>query len=101
MYPQAELKRLARTRAFLHRRIAAQRGRIGDAAGEVAVPVHRAEQLWAGWKSISPLLKLGAVPVGLWFQRRRARSGGVASLLKSLPTLLHLFRLFGSRRRAA
>lgn len=94
MYPQTDLSYLARRKSDLRGRIHARRAACADELGRVLRPVAWAEELWAKWKAISPIVKFGAVPLGLLLKNRffpKSR-GVIGGLIRWGPMALNLFR---------
>ncbi len=92
MYPQTDLNILAfRKRALMHR-IRVRRDECEGHAHEVLKPALWAEGLYAKWRTISPLVKLVGVPLGLMATRKLMPK--VGGLLSWAPMALNIFRAF-------
>lgn len=77
MYAERELKRLGAVKSVVRRRIARRRYELSGQVDRVLVPARWVDRAWIWWKSISPMAKLAAAPVGTWllgrlFKRRKA-----------------------------
>jgi hypothetical protein len=88
MYAERELKRLGDVKVIVRRRIARRRSETIEQVDRVIVPVRWADRAWSWWKSVSPMAKLAAAPVGTWligtlFKRRKA----AGSLVRWGPTI--------------
>lgn len=94
MYPKVDLDILAQRKAGLRSRIRWRREACAEEAARVLRPVVWAEGAYAKWKSISPLVKLGAIPLGFLLKRKLfPKSGGViGGLFRYGPLALNLFR---------
>lgn len=95
MYPQGELITLHVAKAALQRRIAARRHQLAVDADLVARPLRWLDRAHAQWRSLAPLVRLSAVPLGLWLTRAVAkRRRIVGRLLRWGSTLFGLVRAF-------
>jgi hypothetical protein len=92
MYPQPDLNLLALRKHALMHRIRVRRDACAGHAHEVMKPVVWIEGLHAKWRSISPLVKLAAVPAGLLITRKFMPKLG--TLFSWAPVALNLFRAF-------
>lgn len=94
MYPQIDLDYLAQRKASLRGRIHIRRSECAVALERVLRPVVWGEGLWVKWKAISPIVKFGAVPLGLLLKNKLfPKSGGViGGLIRWGPMALNLFR---------
>lgn len=94
MYPKVDLEILAQRKDRLRSRIRIRRQASAVEIERVLRPVEWAEGAYAKWKSISPLVKIGAVPLGLLLKRKVfPKSGGLISgLVKWGPLAVNLFR---------
>lgn len=96
MYPQANLDFLAQRKGVLLASIRLRRMECSAQLAEAMQPVAWAESLYARWKSISPLVKVAAVPVGLVLKERLfPKTGMLAGVLRWAPVALNLFRSRG------
>ncbi len=80
MYPRKELTALERSKVKLLARIAARRQECAAAAGRAAEPIRVLDGAMASWRSLSPIVKMAAVPLGFLLKRasgRRARKLGI------------------------
>ena len=76
MYAERELKRLGDVKSVVRRRIARRRYELTSQVDRVLVPARWVDRAWIWWRSVSPMAKLAAAPVGTWllgklFQRRK------------------------------
>ena len=103
MYPTGELRDLAEHKRHLRRRIAARREECAVMAARLARPLHLLEAAAGWWRRVSPLLKLGAIPLGFALSRRFRPGPRLAgrSLLRWLPLVFRLVALFRARGRGA
>lgn len=100
MYPQGELTTLASNKELLRRRIARQRLACEAAAAEVARPLAWISRALTTWRKISPMVKLGAVALGLLARRKlRRRSRLLPALFRLAPLALVLARALGGMRK--
>ncbi len=93
MYPGGELIALGRSKAVLRRRITVRRWQCVDAATSASRSLAWVDRLLAGWRRISPLVKLAAVPLVFRFRRplvRRTRR--LATAMRWLPFVLEVAR---------
>ena len=69
MYPQQELNRLAARKLVLRRHITLHRMDCAEAAVHVVHPLEWLDRMMAFWRSLPPLAKVAAVPLGVLVQR--------------------------------
>lgn len=102
MYPSEELNQLARRKVVLRGSIAVNRWRCVSSAHRLAQPLEWVDRGMDLWQRLSPLIKFGALPIGLLFKRsalpKSSVLGGIGSLLKWAPTILSAFRAFKGMR---
>lgn len=96
MYPQAELNALAERKAALLARITVERDECALHLSQALKPVEWLAQAYAKWRTISPFVKVAAVPLGLFLKHKLLakaaggeRGGG---LFRWVPSLIQLFR---------
>lgn len=93
MYPHGELTRLLDRKAELRRRIAVSRLACMIDAAEVTRPLAWLDQVAATWRGMRPLVRLAAVPLGLWLLRSfRRRFRVVSTVLRWGPLVLGALR---------
>jgi hypothetical protein len=93
MYPHGELTSLAADKSALRRRIRARRSECAAAAARLAQPIAWIDRAHAGWRRLSPLVKLAAVPIGLLVGRLRIRHLRTAgAVLRWSPLVLGAVR---------
>lgn len=94
MYPQVDLEILAQRRERLRSRIRSRREACAVEVERVLRPVEWAENAYAKWKAISPVVKVGAIPLGLLLKKRLfPRSGGIIEgVTRWAPAVINLFR---------
>ena len=102
MYAERELKRLSDVKAVVRRRIARRRSETISQVDRVLVPARWVDRAWIWWKSISPMAKLAAAPIGTWllgslFKRRKA----VSPLMRWGPLLWNAVQGFMRARSGA
>ncbi len=103
MYPSGQLSELAARKTILQARIAVRRWECAVAAVELARPIAAVDRGVAAWHQLLPIVKLLAVPVGVWLARLSQRStplepeakrnGKVAAALAALPLILQAVKL--------
>lgn len=102
MYPTEELVRLARKKERLRGSIARERQEAASSAAELARPAGWIAGALTQWRRLSPLVKIGAVPVALLLQRRCARQARRPSrtrqVLRWAPLVLRAVRILAERR---
>ena len=69
MYPQQELNRLVARKLALRRHVTLHRINCTEAAARIAYPLEWLDRMMAFWRSLPPLTKVAAVPLGLLVQR--------------------------------
>lgn len=95
MYPHGELTTLHAAKAALRRRIAARRHQLTADAGIATRPLRWLDRAHAHWRSLAPVVRLGAVPLGLWLAHAAAKRRNVTGrLLRWGSTLFGLVRAF-------
>lgn len=95
MYPHGELSTLHVAKAALRQRIAHRRQRLAADITRITRPLGWLDRAQAHWRSLGPLVRLGAVPLGLWLTRTVIKQGGFAGrLLRWGTTLSGLVRAF-------
>jgi hypothetical protein len=95
MYPHGELNTLHGAKDALRQRIALRRLRLAADVTGATRPLRWLDRAHARWRSLDPLVRLGAVPLGLWLTRTVTRRGGLAGrLLRWGTTLSGLVRAF-------
>lgn len=95
MYPQGELNTLHAAKASLQRRIAVRRHQLAADADLAMQPLRWLDRAHAQWRSLAPLVRLAAVPLGLWLTRAVAKRRRFAGrLLRWGSTLFGLVRAF-------
>jgi hypothetical protein len=103
MYPSTELDTLALRKLLICSRIRVRRHQCAQAAARVAVPVAWIDRAWAQWKSISPLVKLAAVPLGFMMKKRflpqAGKIGFLGKLLRWAPLATGAWRMFSGMQR--
>ena len=102
MYAERELKRLSEVKSVVRRRIARRRSETVGQVDRVLVPARWVDRAWIWWKSVSPMAKLAAAPVGTWllgtlFRRRKA----VRPLARWAPLLWSAVQGFRRARSGA
>lgn len=106
MFPGEELDDLARRKALLQARIALGRFDCATAAEALVRPLALIDRGVLLWRRISPVVKLLAIPAGLFLGRRlggrasRRRGGRLGTVLSLAPLFLRGVRLFTSARAA-
>jgi hypothetical protein len=99
VYPNEELRSLAAGKALLRQRISTRRLECAAEASRLARPIAWIDRALAGWRRLSPLVKMASVPVGLWMGRSRARPLRTAgAVLRWGPVLLGVFRSLTHQR---
>jgi hypothetical protein len=100
MYPSSEVDSLSLRRSLLCSRIRVRRVQCMIAADRVAQPLRWVDRAWAQWKSISPLVKLAAVPMGFALKRTVFRRAGLfGKFLRWTPMVMGAFRLFQTMKQ--
>ena len=99
MYPKVDLEVLAQRKERLRSRIRSRRETCAVEFERVLRPVVWLEDIYAKWKALSPLVKLGAIPLGIFLKKKVfPRSGGViGGLWRWAPLALDLFRMSRAR----
>ena len=94
MYPKVDLEILEQRKAALRTRIRVRRAACAIEIDRVLRPAVWLEGAYAKWKAISPLVKVGAIPLGLLLKNKLfPRSGGLISgLVRWGPTAFNLLR---------
>ena len=108
MYPRGELDALAARKALLQARIAVRRWEVAQAASRLARPLAMVDRGLQMWRSISPFVKLLALPGGLLLtkflkSRRPAAStkkGLLATALGAMPLIFRGVKLVHEMRAA-
>lgn len=90
MYPKADLSILAARKQALLQRIDARREESASQMREVIRPAEWAEDMYARWRAIPPLVKMAAVPVGVLLVRKLAPRFG--RLRSWAPLALKIFQ---------
>lgn len=102
MYPSTELDVLALRKMLLCSRIRVRRGQCADAAARIAQPLSWIDRAWTQWKSISPLVKLAAVPLGFALKKRflpKTKKGDLlGKLMRWAPLAMGAWRFFEGMR---
>lgn len=99
MYPDGELTELAVRKLALRQRIRLRREACVDAAAHLAQPLEKIDHVVAQWRRVSPLAKVAAVPLALFFKRRLfPRAKILGSLLRWGPIAFKIFRGFQAAR---
>jgi hypothetical protein len=104
MYPRGELEELAARKAVLQARIAIRRYECIVAAAELKKPLAFADRVVGTWRSISPMLKLVSVPLGLLlaqFAAKRFGKGKLTGLIAAFPAILRGVRIVMDARKSA
>lgn len=108
MFPGEELDDLARRKALLQARIALGRFDCVTAAEALGRPIALVDRGVAVWRRISPVVKLLAIPAGLFLgsrfggsrHPRRRRGGRLGTVLSLAPLILRGVKLFTTARAA-
>jgi hypothetical protein len=101
MYPNEELTRLAADKAAMRQRISERRAQSAEAAARVARPLAWIDQALAGWRQLSPLVKM-AIPLGFLLKRRFApRTRLLGAMLRWGPLVLGAVRGLSATRGAS
>lgn len=100
MYPDGELKRLARHKEILRERISLRREECAIAAAAAARPLAWLDRVVALWRQIRPLARVAAIPLGLlakrlFFPRLRL----FTSLFRWAPAIFGAVKLASAMRR--
>jgi len=102
MYPQGELTELARAKADLRELIARRRAGCVEAAACAARPLVWIDTALSLWRSLAPLVKLAALPLGAVAARAVASRPGVfRTILRWAPPVLSAISAFRQMRRPA
>jgi hypothetical protein len=102
MYPQEELKLLSLKKAALRQRIHVQRAECAAAFTRISRPLQWLDRVIAQWRKLSPMLKLGAVPLVLLLKRWIApRTRILGSVLRWGPLVYGAVRGFAATRKMA
>jgi hypothetical protein len=94
MYPQIDLAILAARKERLRTRIRLRREECAIELDRAMRPVAWLEHAYAQWKSISPLVKFGAIPLGFLLKKKIfPKSGGwIGGLFRWGPMAFNLFK---------
>ena len=109
MYPRGQLTELAARKTLLQARIAVRRWECAAAMVEIARPLAFVDRGVAAWRRISPIVKVLAIPAGVFltqfFRRKGARtaakkSGRMAAVMAALPVILRGVKMVQEMRAA-
>jgi hypothetical protein len=109
MYPRGQLAELAAKKTLLQARIAVRRWECAAAAAQIAKPIALIDRGLAAWRRISPIVKVLAIPAGVFlaqfFKRHSARtaakkSGKMAAVMAALPMILRGLKMAQEMRAA-
>jgi hypothetical protein len=102
MYPEEELENLRLRKLALVARIGVQRLQYNAAAARLAAPLALIDRIITQWRRISPLVKLGAIPVLFLFKRMLFPGGRAISTISKVfrwgPLVFGAFRAYKSMR---
>lgn len=102
MYPSTELDILAVRKMLVCSRIHMRRGQCVTAAARIAQPLSWVDRAWAQWRTISPLVKLAAVPLGFTLKKRFLPKGGkgglIGNLMRWAPLAIGAWRFYNGMR---
>jgi hypothetical protein len=102
MYPQGELTELARAKAGLREVIARRRAECAEAAARATRPLVWIDTALSLWRSLAPLVKLVALPLGAVATRAAvSRPGMLRTILRWAPPVLGAVAAFRRMQRPA
>jgi hypothetical protein len=97
MHWDEELERLALHKTALQRRIARQRMQCAIAASRMARPVELLDRIVAVWRGLPPMVKFGAMPLGVLATRLALpRRGILRSLVRWGPLVFSVVSALGT-----